>query len=74
MTAVGSSLMKLLSKDFMLNSTFDFDHVLNFSNLLLTILISVITCTGKWVTEPIEVYHTCVMYALVILSGCIGGN
>lgn len=64
--------MKLLSKDFMLNSTFDFDHVLNFSNLLLTILISVII--EKWVTEPIEVYQTCVMYALVILSGCIGGN
>ena len=64
--------MKLLSKDFMLNSTFDFDHVLNFSNLLLTILISVII--EKWVTEPIEVYQTCVMYALVILSGCFGGN
>jgi hypothetical protein len=64
--------MKLLSKDFMLKSTFDFDHVLNFSNLLLTILISVII--EKWVTEPIEVYQTCVTYALVILSGCIGGN
>jgi len=38
----------------------------------LTVLISVII--EEWVTEPIQVYQTCVTYALVILSGCIGGN
>lgn len=59
-------------KEFVLNSIFDINHELIFLNLLLTILISILI--EEWVIEPIEIYQTCVMCALVILSGCIGVN